>query len=716
MMKKETKVKRMELTVEKERTDFKKLMLLNPNYFGNFPKPPFKAVKKIVGNTKYEKLTCLGFNPNLNMLEATVQINLPYGYGGNLCKLGTTEYVRFFIDYGDGWKNAGLATFNVHDIPDSDDCADMPNKPLSYVVTIPLEPKRDFCGNPVLPKVRAILSWEVEPPENNPYWSMVWGNTLECHIQIKPRLWLLADVVKVIGIDLKQKVKLPPIFEEVEPCPIPQPEPPPLTLSDLVKLYVIPVGKKTHAAMVSVEPHRFGFKEIHAQMAAGSVNPQMISETIGKWDALDLNWSAAVEALQATSGNVSYEELNCLGLDYNNEWLVATFYIKKTSGYSGNLCSNGSKEYISFWADWDDTCEWTYLDTVEVNVYDIASIPADGLHYTAILPVDLHTLRQPCNKPKIARVRAVLSWNAPPSNTDPDDIPYWGNRLDTHVQIKPGKPWEPKAQISIIGGIGIADINTVGNGMTKPQAKFAEWGSFADPWGTHMRACPFGGLVTVHALPCVGDKYCIEVREFGSSDTTRIKNPIYVVDWKGQGSYNYADPVTGCFDYLDVTQNVLNKLAQWYTSGNGLWEIRLRRYNSAGVWQDDTPWYRIRLDNTVPDAQIMIDGGACDKYAPGAVITGKFVARDPYFGYFVLDTLPISMVPTNPKTPDKNGVSSGDSQTALTGNTWELDTKNMKPCGYVVRVRVWDRTVRNSAIGHHNWNVDDKGFCLLEEV
>jgi hypothetical protein len=715
-MKKEIKESRMEVTLEQERTEFRKLLLHNPNYFGNLPKSPFKAVKTIVGNTKYEELTCVGFNPNLDMLEATVQVKLPIGYGGTLCTPGTTEYVRFFLDYGGGWENAGLVAFNVHDIPNATDCAGRPTKPLTYVATLPLEPTRDYCGNPVLPKVRAILSWEAEPPDDDPNWPMVWGNRLERHIQIKPRLWVLADVAKVIGITLKQKVKLPPIFEAVEPSPIPQPDPPPLKVPDLVKLYT-PPGGRTLAERLAVEPHRLGFSEIHATLAAGAGNVQTIATAMAKWAAVGLDWSAAVEALQATSGNVSYEEVTCLGLDYNHEWLVATVHLKKPCGYSGDLCTKGSTEYIAFWADWEDTCEWTYLDTVEVNVHDIASLPAGGLHYTAILPVNLHPHRQPCVKPKTARVRAVLSWHTPPSTTDPNDMPYWGNRRDAHVQIKPGTVEEAKAQISIIGGIGIADINTAGNGMTKPNAKFAEWGTPADPWGTHMRECPFGGLVTVHAPPNVGDKYAIEVREFGSLDPpTKLTTKIWVVDKDGHGSYHTADPVTGLFDYLDVTQNVLNKLAQWSTSSDGLWEMRLRRYNNAGTLNlDNTPWYRIRLDNTAPTAQLTIDGGACDKYAPGAKITGTFVARDLHFGHFILDTLPASMTPPSPTTGTPP-VSSGDYQTAVTGDAWKLDTATMVPCGYVVRVRVWDRTIRHSALGHHNSNVDDKGFCLLEEA
>ncbi|MDO9040756.1 MAG: hypothetical protein Q7U64_00250 [Desulfocapsaceae bacterium] len=68
--------------LEKERVEFHKLLAVNPNYFGNLPESPYKPVKKIIGNTKYEELTCIGFNPILNQLEATVPVKLPIGYIG----------------------------------------------------------------------------------------------------------------------------------------------------------------------------------------------------------------------------------------------------------------------------------------------------------------------------------------------------------------------------------------------------------------------------------------------------------------------------------------------------------------------------------------------------------------------------------------------------------------------------------------------------------
>src|SRR5262245_43436332 len=90
----------------RERLQFKALLAGNPNYFGNFPEAGLKAVQVIAGNTSYEQVTCVGYNLNLSLLEATVQIKRPGGYGGSLCFKGSTEFVRFYVDYGSGWQDA----------------------------------------------------------------------------------------------------------------------------------------------------------------------------------------------------------------------------------------------------------------------------------------------------------------------------------------------------------------------------------------------------------------------------------------------------------------------------------------------------------------------------------------------------------------------------------------------------------------------------------
>jgi hypothetical protein len=58
--------------------------------------------------------------------------------------------------------------------------------------------------------------------------------------------------------------------------------------------------------------------------------------------------------------------------------------------------------------------------------------------------------------------------------------------------------------------------------------------------------------------------------------------------------------------------------------------------------------------------------------------------------------------------------SSGTSPTAVApGDPWTLDTTNMAPCGYVIRVVVSDRAIVNSqSVGHVS--SDSAGFCLDE--
>ena len=48
------------------------------------------------------------------------------------------------------------------------------------------------------------------------------------------------------------------------------------------------------------------------------------------------------------------------------------------------------------------------MHTVKLNVHDIASIPADGLHYWIGVPVGslLAEHREKCKTPKIANIRA----------------------------------------------------------------------------------------------------------------------------------------------------------------------------------------------------------------------------------------------------------------------------------------------------------------------
>jgi hypothetical protein len=719
-----------------ERGGLKKLLATNPNYFGNLPASGFSPVVEIVGNTSYEELTCVGYNPDLALIEATVQIKLPSGFLGDLCSAGSWEYVRFFVDYGSGWIDVGLGSFNAHDLANTPDCEGSPDKPLSYVVTRPIEPQTDFCGTPVLPAVRAILSWQLLPPVGDPNWPPIWGNVLDSHIQINPRPLILADLLKA----LTEVPTFPLDLSEIELQEIPHPGPPPVTLAELAKSYgpaSEAKAKRQKGQEFAVPPHRFGLPHLEA-LTAGPLQQSALSAAADEWGEIGLDLGGAFGALEQTSGNVSYEELECLGLEYNLERLVATFRVKLSAGYSGELCSAGSQEYVAFWADWDDTCEWTYLGTTSVTIHDFPKLPAGGLTYSAVLPVDLTAIRRPCDTSKIGRIRAVLSWSTPPSTINPDAVPYWGNRIDTHVQVRPGDPIEkPAPIISIIGGVGIADIDVFVDGMTKTTAHYAWGGGPADDTavdlGIPTRKCPFGGLVIVNGPSFVGTKYRLWARDVTTGGgPISVKNSVWVVASNGVGSWHAPDPVGpgnpsgDFFSYLNpLTQNILQVLSHFQPGGNDLWEVRLELADSSYTTQGFTPWYQVQMDNAAPvrkdpsdpaiqptiDVWIDTGGGDCADFPVGTLVQGRFVARDPHFGKFTLTTLPTSLVPPPPSpTPG-----SGGTQTptfAAGGSPWQLVTTGLIPCGYVILLQVWDRSIVDSNPGHHNYNFTDVGFCL----
>ena len=725
--------------VRVERKRFKSLLTTNLNYFGNLPKSPVKPVKKIVADTSYEQLTCVGFNPETNFLEAIIAVKRPTGYGGDLCGGGSTEFIRFFIDYGAGWVDAGVTAVTVHDIPTGKDCAKQLDKPLIYAASLRLRPETNCCNSPLLPKLHAILSWQWMPPAGpaNVGWTPVWGNSLDCQIQIKPRPWNLFCLFDLISASLPQKIKIPPLFEQVKYQPIPQPDPAPFSIAQLTGLYAQKVtGKAGHAAaQLSVPAHRFGLNELHSIVSTGAFTQEVVTAKTAEWTSAGLDFNGAVKALLETSADVNYEEIECLGLDEGiPEKLVATFRIKRPLGYSGDLCHHGSSEYIAFWADWDNTCQWTYLSTVQVNVHDIPAVPKGGLCYSAILPVDLNKVRQSCKKPKIARVRAVLSWNIKPSTTDPEALNFYGNRLDAHVQINPqegGTPEQP--EIRNIGGIPVEFIDWPGSGLTLSGAGAAFAHYPGVPADAYDRPCPFGGALYMDAQYYPGLFYRVRVRKSSNHAIINVLGDSFEVErWVHPPTFDTQTAAGGFFKYLDPLNYVTRTIAVWSSSSlagadkDDNWEMQLDVATAPNDLSiiGSSPWYHVQLDNTAPAVPPAIPPtidihiaafGDCKDFKQDSTITGNFIAEDLYFGSWSLSTEPNTFTtPSNQPqaTPFLPGTSPAPGPA---GHDWSLNTLapvEMKPCGYVVRLDADDRSILNSIPYDHNSNHIEVGFCL----
>ncbi|HJW53330.1 MAG TPA: hypothetical protein VJ501_15050 [Burkholderiaceae bacterium] len=671
----------------KERGAFKSLLLANPNYFGNLSDSPFKSILPISGNTFYEELGCVGYQPQQRRLEGVVYIYQPGGYGSDICGPGTTEFVRFYLsfDHGATWVDQGMTSFQAYNIPAGTEGS----KRLEYAVSLPSHPPRRFCLSDLVVRVRAILSWNNPPPPNQPNWTPVWGNVREARVLIEP-----LRLIPPKHIFDFAKVKVPPMLEEVidlnEPIATKQKT---LGVSELAKLYA---GK-------GVPVHRFAFKELHS--FAASASPLAAESFLTQLPGIQID-AGILDLLFPTDGDTSYEELKCIGLDPNHpDTLVGVIEVKKASGYSGGPCTDGSKEYVTFWADFDGNGSFeTCLGTASVTVYDVAGTAPQSIFYAVRLPVDLSSHRKPCQEgPTVVRIRAILSWNVAVACANPNQVPTWGNREETLINIAPVTQ-VPAGKIAILGGIPVSMIDNT-TGLTTPDAVFATNNQAPDALG---RPCPFAARVSVQGAPIQGYTYQVEVSP-DNTVFTPVLTDLVVTDQFGGTSIHKANNVTKRFDYLPFTSNVNALLAQWDSAGDAKWYVRLSVYDSGGVFQgSDT--HVVQLDNTGPEASIEITTGLgnCGKFLPGEPLGGNFVARDTYLGSYGVGVEPnINVPPIGVPVP-----SSGNVNTAVApGDSWTLDTTDMQPCGYVIRVVAVDRAIVNSqSVGHVA--SDSAGFCL----
>lgn len=726
----------MRTEIEKERLEFKQLLLQNPNYFGTLPAVDMTPQQLMQGNTKYEELRCLGFHPERDQLEAVIEVKLPYGYSGSLCSAGSYEYVRFYVDWdGDGnfedaGEDVGIASLNVHDIPDDEArCRDRA-KPLSYAMRIVLHPRKFVCRHPNLVRVRAILSWSTPPPPETPDYPPVWGNVLEGWIQIQPRKYVLGDLLKVIDLS---KAKLDPTLLDAK---VPISKGQALTLAELEKAYR---GK-------DVPRHRYNLPAFAPIVAQIKQQPQLLAQYMQ-----DPAYATVVETIQAMLAGkpqTKYEELHCVGLLYDQDALAATLTVKLPYGYNGGLCTDGSDEHVAFWARVYDRieqqCAWRYLGTASVNVHDIEDITEDGLQYAVSLPYDFAAWKKACSTPVVIQIRAVLSWRDRPSTTNPYDHPTWGNAVEVLIQLKPDDPTIPGSKKPYIWSVGEMVVESIsGNAYTTLGSALGS-GYANGPnnnGGFTAVESPFGGIAQISGTitgapdnPAEADKlrYKVQYRKFALGTTWHdIDNTFRIWIRIDGGPSGHLDQVAsgGYYKFqkdpeepvrVEVQDDVL---ALWNTTkaeGDGLYLLRVLLYQPGapaipGVPPDhvSSRIIRVMVDNTGPVAEISLDAGPCTKFAIGDTFTGEFTATDVHIWRYWIDVLP--------STPVMPTISPAGRTYPLLASPGTVDetftvttTSSTSPCGYVIRLAVRDRTIVNNHFPGH-LATDSVGLCLLEE-
>lgn len=722
--------------VEKERSEFVNLIKQNPNYFGTATVSKFQPVKLFKLNTAYEEICNLGYNPATSTVSAVVKIKKSYGYSGTLCTPGSIEYVRFFVDwngnnsFADPGESVGVTSVNVHDIPTADKTCLEILKPISYAVSLKLDPKLKKCNSPYLVKVRAILSWNHEPTVDNPDYPPVWGNVVDGWIQIQPFLFITMKPDITTWAELYK-----PDFQLIT------------QMKEFYKPYDIPMQRIEYKAAYDMA---YQLKE----------KPDLKKKFI---KAKDLSaYVPVAELILSMEYNTSFEELTCVGLDtaFDLETLRATIHIKKRYGYMGDLCSKGSKEYVGFWAYVKDSpkamCQWKYLGTADVKVHDIPSIPDEGLQYMVKLPYDFSAYRSTCEYPKLIKIRARLSWDVPPDPKKPDAISHWGNKIDTLVQIKPGKTGGTLVQIPsirLIGGVAVDCIS--GNSQTLTPSTIGD--GYANI-GSLVYESPFGGWISIGGRilnapdylvggtpdPSKKLRYKIQYRKYDAASPTGrwqdITNNfnVHISYWDGIIPKMKVQPVIndgGYFTYEDnpSAQWLVESsdrcggciVADWLTpvaDGDGLYEIRMLMKKTGAPASLDVPAnhvasdiIKIMIDNTPPAGLLSLDEGNCMHLrldTSTVTTTGRFTATDTHFLQYSLHLEPTDGVEEPLISPSYESISTVPAP-GRTDMPFTLTAPSTtSPCGYAIHLYIWDRTIVNNARVGNQYGTH-VGLCVV---
>jgi hypothetical protein len=679
-----------------ERAQFKELLLTDH----------FKELKAVtaggppVGNTSYEQLTCIGYQPQLKQINAVVEQKLANGYSGGLCTNGSTEYVAFYAstDGGSTWSSLGLTSFTVWDVGGP--------KPLEFDVTLSVDLPAYCCQETSIVLIRGILSWEVPP--TGPTAPIVWGNGLDANVQVAPlTLGKFSDIWECLQIpfsieQLGEVVNLDQVIEFGSGTALSPGE-----LHELYKNSNVP----QHRYLLPQAAALLG-NPVALSAAAATPDFELIPSLKG-----GVNLGSLIGALKDPQGNETYEQLGCIGLNPTTTNLVATIDIKLPSGYSGNLCTNGSQEYVAFWADWGSG--WEYAGTTSVNVHDIGTIPAGGLQYAAVMPFpEALAKRQPCSDgPLVVPIRAVLSWATPPSNVNPYAVPVWGGHLQGDVLIPPGQP------ISGDGGPDLESIGSMPIGLIDQSTGLAT-GQSINPF--YANACPFGGAIAFsgHVINSSGGvggtglTYRILISQDGGSTYAPMTGTFNVEtnNWltSVQTTVPQSPDSSGWYqcreNYAATIDVVGNVLGYFDTAGNNrLWVAMEVMQGAVPLGPSSPVWTMIQLDNTAPapvDVAITSGGGSCGDFTPGSKISGTYSASDNE----ALDSVTISVEMPMPGATLSQALSTA-TLTSQSG-TWELDTlTTTDPCGYTITADAVDNTIVDSGgIGWHGYGYT--GFCL----
>ena len=230
------------------------------------------------------------------------------GYRGGPCTTGSVEHVRFFVDFGSGWVDAGVAATRVYDVATNRDCAGDLDHPYVHVVGVVLTPLRKFCASPVLPASAPSFRGSTSRPPAIPATSPSGARSRRITSRSAPASrFFPVDILDVIGplvqldpatigdlididllpIPIPEPDPIGPVALNPQPLPPgPGPDPVPFSVERLSRIYSpdklkVLAGRAldpaiARLALEEVPPHRLAANEV-SQALSGVLAPDMVA-------------------------------------------------------------------------------------------------------------------------------------------------------------------------------------------------------------------------------------------------------------------------------------------------------------------------------------------------------------------------------------------------------------------------------------------------------
>ncbi|WP_298507949.1 hypothetical protein [uncultured Kordia sp.] len=691
-----------------DRLDLKLNLISNLNYYGNLDSKKYLTPsKKIVASTRYEALGCTSFHPATNELRSTIEIKKEFGYQGTGNEQTSYEFVRYYIDYENNgtWEDMGVTSLKVQNVQN--------HNGLCYGVKLKITPSvsRKCAQSPVLPNIRAILSWEIEPPTNTPDYQPIYGNVEEVRIQIAPTK--LPFSIFNLGYLGNSNFFANPFINGL---PYYQSS----KLDELKKSYKKEANDTRLTSMSVQNINLFSLYDF--------------SKWQTKFKVANIDLKKSVQLHKSSKFNTTYEELTCVSFNAKFSELQAHIHIKKNTGFSGDLCTSGSREYVAFYMDFGNG--WRFMGTSSVNVYDVKQLPEDGLWYSTFLPVDVSKYQNEIGQNEKVKIKGILSWNTPPPANNPDYVAKWGDWEVCETELSgitiptsqiANQPW-----IESIGGVD-TDIIDENSGLANGPSGMAN--------NIMAKYSPFDGRMYITGKllnPSTNARYKIIIKEpdteayalqkqftvaitrFNLSQGTQTNQSIQ--QRPTDSYYRYLPKTTGNIQ-THVNDDILGVFSP---TESGIHELYIE---SASGTQSETIVFMVDKDRPEVDINITIANGDCGKFTQGANVKGTFsVTNDRHLNRVRLWAAPnnnndiaIDINNVQLSTGDTTTVSGAqitvndtDSRLDFVRGTWGIDTANLPACGYTVHIQASDRTIVNSSSVGKSSNKVSRGFCLEE--